>query len=207
MTHVLRARRLLTEEGWLDDHQLRIADGVIAAIEPIPAGVTERDAELLCPAYIDTHVHGGAGLTDKRAWLELIADGHHVHPAAMSLCCCCAKERIVLITDAMQAAGMPDGRYTLCGEEVQMHGGVVRTASGGLAGSTLSVDAAVRNMVELTDVTPAEAIHMASLHPARMLGVDGVLGSLKPGKRASIVALDSGLHVQQIWIQSQLASF
>ena len=149
----------------------------------------------------------GAGLTDKRAWLELIADGHHVHPAAMSLCCCCAKERIVLITDAMQAAGMPDGRYTLCGEEVQMHGGVVRTASGGLAGSTLSVDAAVRNMVELAGVTPAEAIHMASLHPAQMLGVDDVLGSLKPGKRASIVALDSGLHVQQIWIQGQLASF
>ncbi len=112
-----------------------------------------------------------------------------------------------VITDAMQAAGMPDGRYTLCGEEVQMHGGVVRTASGGLAGSTLSVDAAVRNMVELTGVTPAEAIHMASLHPARMLGVDGVLGSLKPGKRASVVALDSGLHVQQIWIQGQLASF
>lgn len=49
MTPVLRARRLLTEEGWLDDHQLRIADGVIAAIEPIPVGVTERDAELLCP--------------------------------------------------------------------------------------------------------------------------------------------------------------
>lgn len=62
MTHVLRARRLLTEEGWLDDHQLRIADGAIAAIEPIPVGVTERDAELLCPAYIDTHVHGGAGV-------------------------------------------------------------------------------------------------------------------------------------------------
>ncbi|EPA9550242.1 PTS galactosamine/N-acetylgalactosamine transporter subunit IIA [Escherichia coli] len=76
-----------------------------------------------------------------------------------------------------------------------------------VAGSTLSVDAAVRNMVELTGVTPAEAIHMASLHPARMLGVDGVLGSLKPGKRASVVALDSGLHVQQIWIQGQLASF
>lgn len=49
MTHVLRARRLLTEEGWLDDHQLRIADGVIAAIEPIPVSVTERDAELFAP--------------------------------------------------------------------------------------------------------------------------------------------------------------
>ena len=71
MTHVLRARRLLTEEGWLDDHQLRIADGVIAAIEPIPVGVTERDAELLCPAYIDTHVHGGAGvdvMDDATSW-------------------------------------------------------------------------------------------------------------------------------------------
>jgi N-acetylgalactosamine-6-phosphate deacetylase len=74
------------------------------------------------------------------------------------------KDRLVLITDAMQAAGMPDGRYTLCGEEVEMHSGIVRTASGGLAGSTLSVDAAVRNMVELTGITAEEAIHMAS-HP------------------------------------------
>jgi N-acetylgalactosamine-6-phosphate deacetylase len=84
----------------------------------------------------------GAGLTDARAWLELIADGHHVHPAAMKLCCCCAQDRIVLITDAMQAAGMPDGSYTLCGQKVEMRGGIVRTASGSLAGSTLSVDAA-----------------------------------------------------------------
>jgi N-acetylgalactosamine-6-phosphate deacetylase len=53
---------VLTEQGWLDDHQLRIESGVITAIEPIPAGVTARDAELLCPAYIDTHVHGGAGV-------------------------------------------------------------------------------------------------------------------------------------------------
>lgn len=61
MTQILRARRLLTEQGWRDDHQLHIVDGVITAIEPIPTGVTQRDAELLCPAYIDTHVHGGAG--------------------------------------------------------------------------------------------------------------------------------------------------
>ena len=62
MSQVLRARRVLTEQGWLDDHQLRIENGAVAAIEPIPAGVTTRDAELLCPAYIDTHVHGGAGV-------------------------------------------------------------------------------------------------------------------------------------------------
>ena len=62
MSQLLRARRILTEQGWLDDHQLRIESGAVAAIEPIPAGVTTRDAELLCPAYIDTHVHGGAGV-------------------------------------------------------------------------------------------------------------------------------------------------
>ena len=111
--------------------------------------------------------------------------------------------KLVLITDAMQAAGMPDGRYTLCAEEVEMHSGIVRTASGGLAGSTLSVDAAVRNMVELTGISPEEAIHMASLHPARLLGVDQQLGSLQAGKRASIIALDGGLHVQRVWIQGQ----
>ncbi len=148
----------------------------------------------------------GAGLTDPRAWLELIADGHHVHPGAMRLCCCCAKDRTVLITDAMQAAGMPDGGYTLCGESVEMQGGVVRTASGGLAGSTLALDAAVRNMVEHTGVAPEQAIHMASLHPARLLGMDHLLGSLAPGKRANIIALDAGLHLRQIWIQGQALS-
>lgn len=59
MTQLLRARRLLTEQGWLDDHQLRIEEGTITTIEPIPSGVMGRDADLLCPAYIDTHVHGG----------------------------------------------------------------------------------------------------------------------------------------------------
>lgn len=371
MSMLIRARRVLSETGWLDDHQLRIDDGHIIAIEPIPAGVTARDAELLCPAYIDLHVHGGAGvdvmdeapttldtlalrkaregvgawlpttvtatmpaieaalqriarrhyaggygaevlgsylegpyftpenkgahppelfreldlaeldrliacsqktlrvvalapekpgaldairhlkqrgvrvmlghgaatyaqtvaafdagadglvhcyngmsglhhrepgmlgagLTDARAGLELIADGHHVHPAAMRLCCTCAHDRIILITDAMRAAGMPDGQYDICGYDVEMRDGVVRTATGGLAGSTLSLDAAVRNMVELTGTSPAEAIHMASLHPARLIGVDDRLGSLRPGKQASVIALNDGLHLQKIWIQ------
>ncbi|ETC91697.1 hypothetical protein T481_11155, partial [Enterococcus faecalis PF3] len=71
---------------------------------------------------------------------------------------------------------------------------------GGLAGSTLSVDAAVRNMVELTGITAEEAIHMASLHPARLLGIDRHLGSLAVGNVPSDRAY-SGLHLQQIWIQ------
>ncbi|WP_312771730.1 amidohydrolase family protein, partial [Escherichia coli] len=90
---------------------------------------------------------------------------------------------------------------TLCGENVEMQGGVVRTASGGLAGSTLALDAAVRNMVEHTGIAPENAIHMASLHPARLLGMDHLLGTLAPGKRANVLALDAGLHLRQIWIQ------
>ncbi|MEX5126427.1 N-acetylglucosamine-6-phosphate deacetylase, partial [Enterobacter cloacae] len=62
MSQLLRARRVLTEQGWLDDHQLRIENGVITAIEPVPAGVNARDAGQLCPAYIDIHVHGGMGV-------------------------------------------------------------------------------------------------------------------------------------------------
>jgi N-acetylgalactosamine-6-phosphate deacetylase len=79
----------------------------------------------------------------------------------------------------------------------------VRTATGGLAGSTLSLDAAVRNMVEHAGITAEDAIHMASLHPARLLGIDNQLGSLAPGKHATLIALDGGLHFQRIWIQGQ----
>ena len=373
MSTLLRARRVLTEQGWLDDHQLRIDNNTIVAIEPIPHGVMARDAELLCPAYIDIHVHGGdgldvmdddpgildrlamyktregvgawlpttvtapfaeieralqriahrvfqggpgasvlgsylegpyftpqnkgahppelfreliiaeldrlievsqntlrvvalapekpaalelikhlksrdvrvmlghsaasyeetirafdagadglvhcfngmtglhhrnpgmvgAGLTDKRAWLELIADGHHVHPAVMNISCSCAKPRIVLITDAMSAAGMPDGEYSICGYPVTMHNGVVRTESGGLAGSTLTLDAAVRNLVDQVGVSAEDAIHMASLHPAKLLGLDKNLGSLAVGKRANLLALNSQLFVHNIWINGQ----
>ena len=62
MSTLLRAHRVLTEQGWLQDHQLRLNGNKIIAIEPIPAGVPQRDAELLCPAYIDIHVHGGDGV-------------------------------------------------------------------------------------------------------------------------------------------------
>lgn len=76
MTTLLRARRVLTEQGWLDDHQLRIENETIVAIEPIPAGTLTRDAELLCPAYIDIHVHGGDGvdvMDDDPGVLERLA--------------------------------------------------------------------------------------------------------------------------------------
>lgn len=142
----------------------------------------------------------GAALAHPRAWLELIADGHHVHPTVMRLCHSCANERLLLITDAMRATGMPDGIYQLGEYQVEMKEGVVRTEQGGLAGSTLTLLNAVQNMVRLAGVPLADAIHQASLAPARWLGIDDRLGSLAVGKQANLLALDEELRQQHIWV-------
>jgi N-acetylgalactosamine-6-phosphate deacetylase len=142
----------------------------------------------------------GAGLIHPDAWLELIADGHHVHPSVLKLCHCCANKRLLLITDAMRAAGMPDGYYLLGNYRVEMKEGVVRTEAGGLAGSTLTLLGAVRNMVQLAGVPLADAIWMASLAPARMLGITERLGSLAVGKQANLLALTTELAQQHIWV-------
>lgn len=146
----------------------------------------------------------GAALTHPRAWLELIADGHHLHPTVLRLCHCCAGARLLLITDAMRAAGMPDGHYQLGEYQVEMKEGVVRTAQGGLAGSTLSLLGAVRNMVWLAGVPLADAISQASLAPARWLGIDDRLGSLAVGKQANLLALDEKLQQQHLWVAGRL---
>ena len=145
----------------------------------------------------------GAGLSDTRAWLELIADGHHVHPAVMRIVCQCAAHRTVLITDAMRAAGQPDGMYDICGHDVTMKAGIVRTASGGLAGSTLALDDAVSRMITDTGTLPETAIHMASLQPAQLLGITATHGSISPGKRAHFNDLNSDWRVTQTWIHGQ----
>ncbi|MNC73315.1 N-acetylglucosamine-6-phosphate deacetylase [compost metagenome] len=84
-----------------------------------------------------------------------------------------------------------------------MQNGIVKTESGGLAGSTLSLDAAVRNLVNSVGVAVEDAIHMASLHPAKMLGLGNSLGSLAVGKRANLNALNPQLLLQNIWINGQ----
>ncbi len=145
----------------------------------------------------------GAGLSDPRAWLELIADGHHVHPAVMGIVCQCAAHRTVLITDAMRAAGQPDGIYDICGHDVTMKAGIVRTASGGLAGSTLALDDAVSRMISDTGTLPETAIRMASLQPAQLLGITATHGSISAGKRAHFNDLNSDWRVTQTWIHGQ----
>ncbi|WP_330961063.1 N-acetylglucosamine-6-phosphate deacetylase [Photobacterium sp. 53610] len=145
----------------------------------------------------------GAGLSHDTAAIELIADGHHVHPAVMNICCRCAPDRLVLISDAMRAAGMPDGKYQLGEMQVTMENGVVRTAAGGLAGSTLSLIGAIKTMVNEVGQPLEKAIEMASLIPARLLGIDKRLGSIATGKSASFVALSSNYQVMSTWVNGR----
>lgn len=99
--------------------------------------------------------------------------------------------------------GQPDGIYDICGHDVTMKAGIVRTASGGLAGSTLALDDAVSRMISDTGTLPETAIRMASLQPAQLLGITATHGSISAGKRAHFNDLNSDWRVTQTWIHGQ----
>ncbi|EGU30591.1 N-acetylglucosamine-6-phosphate deacetylase [Vibrio ichthyoenteri ATCC 700023] len=146
----------------------------------------------------------GAGLLHTNSYVEMIADGHHVHPAAIDVAHRCCGNRMTLITDAMCAAGMPDGEYTLGEYQVQMRDGVVTTDSGGLAGSTLTLLTAVQNIQRWLDISLEQAWLMASLTPAKSLGLQHQLGTLEVGKRASMVAIHSDFSIAKTWVNGHL---
>lgn len=143
----------------------------------------------------------GAGLCHPNSYVEMIADGHHVHPTAIDVAYRCCGDRLTLITDAMQAAGMPDGQYQLGEYQVNVVDGVVSTDAGGLAGSTLILKNAVFNVSRWLDMPLEKAWLRASLTPAKSLGIDSELGSLSVGKKASMVALSiDGHQVEKTWV-------
>lgn len=146
----------------------------------------------------------GAGLLAE-VMVGLIADGVHVHPAAVRLLYKLkGPERICLVTDAF-AAGLPDGEYRLSGLQVVIRGGAARLADGTLAGSTLTMDRAVKNFREATGCTLAEAVQAASLNPARLLGLADRKGSLAEGKDADLVLFDEDLNVHYTILGGEVA--
>lgn len=141
----------------------------------------------------------GAVLTSPEVNAELIADGIHVDEIAMKvLLQAKGPERVVLVSDGTMATGMPDGKYTLGGVEFIVVDGVCRDARGTLAGSTLTLDRALRNVVRLG--TPlANAVRMLTLNPATILGIEFKKGALRAGADADIVLLNEALEVTQVW--------
>lgn len=134
----------------------------------------------------------------------LIADGIHVHPAMVKLAWSAkGAHRLTLVTDAMEAMGMPPGRYKLSDREVIVDATSARLADGTLAGSILRLDQAVRNVVEFTGCSLAEALTMASATPASVLGLERK-GRIVAGGDADLVVLDNALHVTHTLVGGEL---
>ncbi len=140
----------------------------------------------------------GALLGDAEAAIELICDGHHLAPAAVRTAWRAAGERLVLITDAIRASGLRHGTTELGGRTVTVEEGAARLDDGTLAGSMLTMDAAVRGAVA-AGVPLAAALYAATSAPARYLGLDD-RGVLAPGARADVVVLAPDLRVRAVYL-------
>ncbi|HUY82110.1 MAG TPA: N-acetylglucosamine-6-phosphate deacetylase [Acidobacteriaceae bacterium] len=134
----------------------------------------------------------GEVLTNEDLYAEMICDGFHVDPAAVEIYWKCkGPERAILITDAMVAAGMPDGDYKLGELDVKVMGGKCVLDADTLAGSTLTLDRGVKNFAAFTGAGIDAVTRLASRNPARMTGLDGELGSLVAGRSADINVLSA----------------
>ncbi len=137
----------------------------------------------------------GAVLTDPAVTAEVIADGIHVDdPAIRLLLAAKGTQRVILVSDGTAGTGMPDGVYRLGPFEFTVSDGVCRNAEGRLAGSTLTLDRAVRHLVSL-GISLREAVQMATLNPANRLGLAGKKGVIAPGADADLVLLNEKLEV------------
>ncbi len=139
-------------------------------------------------------------LDQPELFAEIICDGIHVDPMMVRLFLKAkGDDRTILVTDGISATGMPDGTYLLGEMEVEVRDG--RCTSGGvLAGSVLTLDRGVRNLMEFTGASPGAAVAAASHNPAQMLGVEEDWGSLEPGRAANITVLSPGFEVMDSFL-------
>ncbi|MGC2635796.1 MAG: N-acetylglucosamine-6-phosphate deacetylase [Acidobacteriaceae bacterium] len=146
----------------------------------------------------------GEVLTNDALFAELICDGLHVDPAAVKLWWKAkGAARGILVTDAMAAAGMPDGPYRLGELDVRVENGRVLIGESTLAGSTLTLDRGVRNFMAFTGANLGQAVTLATRNPARMTGFDGEVGSLAAGRVADIALLSPDHEVVETFLRGE----
>jgi N-acetylglucosamine-6-phosphate deacetylase len=139
----------------------------------------------------------GAALSSPKLIVEMIADGIHLHPMVLKMLTQIKEsEKLVLITDAMRATGFKEGTYDLGGQEVIVTQGQAKLKNGTLAGSVLTMDKAVKNLVTKVGISLLNAVQMASYNPAKCLGIDDKKGSLELYKDADIVILNKSLETE-----------
>lgn len=145
-------------------------------------------------------VVGAAFDTPLSPFCEIIADGHHVHPAVVRTAVkIIGKDRLVLISDGSPAVGMPDGNYKIGNVDIKVIEGVARCESGALAGSTVTVADCLFRITKM-GIPFADALRAATINPARLIGADQKIGSIEVGKKGDIIALDSDNGVKRVII-------
>lgn len=141
----------------------------------------------------------GVSLTDDRVYCEIIYDRIHLHDGAVEIALKMkGYDKIILVSDAMMAAGLQDGEYMLGSQKVFVKDGAARLASGSLAGSTLNLHQAVWNMVNFLDIPLHEIIKMATLNPAKAIFEDKDLGSVEIGKIADLILFDQDINIKNV---------
>lgn len=145
-----------------------------------------------------------AAFDASHSTVELICDGIHIHPA-MVRCMfgLFGDDRIVLVSDTMEATGLEDGSYELGGQEVFVHGKEARLAAGALAGSVSDLMTCLRCAVQDMNIAFESALKAATENPARVLGLDNERGFIKPGYFADFVVLDKNLEIKQVFIRGK----
>ncbi|GAA4865751.1 N-acetylglucosamine-6-phosphate deacetylase [Saccharopolyspora cebuensis] len=198
--------------GSLDAVRDLVDAGVIAAVGHTDAVLDEVVPAVEAGATVATHLFNamrplhhrepgpiGVLLDDERVTVELICDLVHLHPTVAKLAASHAgTERTVLVTDAISATEAGDGSYELGKLPITVVDGEARLADGSLAGSTLTMDVAFRNLVEVCGLSVPEAVAAASTRPAALLGAADRVGAIRPGLAADLVVLDEDLRLEGV---------
>lgn len=146
----------------------------------------------------------GAALDSRDSWCGIIADGHHVSPAALRIAYRCKPPgKLILVSDAMPPLGSPIEEFSLFDKTISVRDGACWDEDGTLAGTVLNMADAVRNMMNFADIELATALGMATCNPASFLGLDTEMGRIEVGKRADLVVADRGLQVHGTYLAGQ----
>jgi N-acetylglucosamine-6-phosphate deacetylase len=200
-----------------------VRSGAVPAVGHTQAAYEEATAAIDAGARVSTHLLNampglhhrnlgtvGAALSREEVVCELVNDGVHLRPEVVRVVFQAAgARRVALVTDSIAAAGMADGDYDFGRVPLRVRGGIARLGDGRtIAGSTLTMDAALRRAVQEVGIPMEDAVTAASSTPARAIGIGGRTGSIEPGKAADLVVLDDDLEVVAVmaagrWVPRQ----
>jgi N-acetylglucosamine-6-phosphate deacetylase len=196
--------------GSLDFIRYLVSNNIIPSMGHTNANYSEAVAAIEAGSCHATHLFNAvrgihqrepgavtAVLLSDKVMAELIVDGVHLHPAIVQMALKLKGiDKLVLVTDAMRATCLCDGEYDLGGQVVDVKNGVASLKDGTLAGSTLTMSAAIKNMLHFTDCDLSDVVKLTSENPAKSLGLFDKIGSIAPNKMADLVVLDKQLSIK-----------